>query len=85
MFGFKRKNEPKERHTLNILDSTGHTTISFNPRSKTEVEETRQKFNEIMSEQKGLAYTVNDGEAETIKRFDPEAKETFITPQIQGG
>ena len=75
----------KERHVLNILDSSGHTTVTFDPTNKTEVRETRKKFDEIMAAQRGLAYTVNDGETEIVKNFDPEAKETFITPQLQGG
>jgi len=74
-----------EPHVLNILDSTGHTTITFDPTSEVEVEETRKKFNEIMAAQHGLAYKVSDGESETIREFDPDAKEQFITPQIQGG
>lgn len=95
MFGFSRKGQEKpvveakdvlkERHVLNILDGSGHTTITFDPTNKAEVEKTRKAFNEIMTAQKGLAYTVTDGEAEVVKNFDPEAKETVVTPQIQGG
>jgi len=88
MFGTKKDESTKDEglHVLNILDGSGHTEVMFDPNDPVAVQEVRDQFDEIMARQKGLAYTMEAGEGGTVvKEFDPSAKETFITPQIQGG
>jgi len=80
------KVEEKVLHVLNILDGSGHTEVKFDPDDAVAVQEVREQFDAIMASQRPLAYTMVDGEqGQIIKEFDPTAKETFITPQIQGG
>jgi len=90
MFGRHKKDEStvegQELHVLNILDGSGHTEVKFDPNDPVAVQEVRDQFDALMESQRPLAYTMQDGEQGTIiKEFDPTAKETFITPQIQGG
>jgi hypothetical protein len=92
MFGFFRKTEEKpvvefkETHYLRILDHTGHTEVAFNPADPVEVAAVREQFNAIMASQRGLAYTMENGEeGAVIHEFDPSARETYVTPQIVGG
>lgn len=78
--------EKKELHVLNILDSTGHTKVEFDPTNTKDVAKVREQFNEIMASQRPLAYAVDEsGETNIIQDFDPDAKETFLAQQLQGG
>lgn len=90
MLGFNRKSKPVEKsvemHSLIILDSSGHTEVKFDPADPKAVQEVREQFDAIMAEQRPLAYTMEDGHAGSIvTEFDPEAKETYLTQQLQGG
>ena len=90
MFGRHKKDEStvegQELHVLNILDGSGHTEVKFDPNDPVAVQEVRDQFDALMASQRPLAYTMEGGEqGQIIKEFDPTAKETFITPQIQGG
>jgi len=90
MFGKRKKDEvkveEKELHVLNILDGSGHTEVTYDPNDPVAVQEVRDQFDAIMASQRPLAYTMVEGEqGQMIREFDPTAKETFITPQIQGG
>jgi hypothetical protein len=70
--------------TLHALDSTGHTTLTWDVERPEEVAAAQEMFTTLKA--KGhLAYRV-DGEArEVIRSFDPTAPETVMSPQFVGG
>jgi hypothetical protein len=80
--------EPAEElaSVLKVLDETGDTRITWNPRVRAEVDAARAHFN-AMKEKRYLAYRVgdDDGRGEVIREFDPEAREIIMHPQMQGG
>ena len=73
--------------TLQIVDRTGDTRVSWNRSAVAEVENAQKMFDDLTK--KGyLAYTidpVDGGKAEQIKKFDPNAERIVLTPPLAGG
>ena len=72
-------------HTLRVLDSTGDSTITWNPGNQTEVDVARAAFD--AAKRKGyLAYTdVDGGQGEVLRDFDPQAGAIIMAPALAGG
>jgi hypothetical protein len=71
------------------LDRSGHRTIGWGD-TTTEVDEVwspervEEEFDRIV--EFSLAYVKKpDGTYESIRRFDPNAQEIFVTPALAGG
>lgn len=71
---------------IHVLDRTGDTTTSWNPRNRDEVELARRAFNDAKAK-KMLIYKANaDGtKGELLREFDPNAEKIVCAPQNVGG
>jgi aspartate aminotransferase-like enzyme len=73
-------------HKQRVLDHTGDTVHTFDPENTEAVREAMERFNDLVKNQKHVAYTPNgDGTAKIAKEFDPTATETAFRPQLHGG
>jgi hypothetical protein len=72
--------------TMNTLDRSGHTSISWDADNPDEVRTARAVFDE-MREKGYRAFTVGRrGErGSRLDSFDPRAEEIMLVPQLQGG
>ncbi len=78
--------EEEEVCEMKILDPTGHTKISWNPRNKQDVKAAEETFTTMRA--KGFqAFRVNyrGAKGERLTEFDPQAKSIILIPQLQGG
>jgi hypothetical protein len=73
-------------HVLKYQSRSGHTTIEYDTDDAKQVEETREKFNELIRTNY-LAYgrTAGSTEATQLRDFDPTVEETVMTLPIAGG
>lgn len=71
---------------LHTADTTGHSTIEWDPAVPAEVANARDSFNKMKDEHKYLAYRVDEnGERTVIQEFDPDAAKIVMMPQSVGG
>lgn len=74
----------KKQHELKYHDTTGHTTMTFDPTSEADVEEVRRKFADLIKSGYMATTRTPDGLAH-VADFDPEAAETVMVAPIAGG
>lgn len=73
-------------HTMNIMDPTGHTSVTWDPANSAEVDIARTAFTEMTA--KGFyAFRVekNGRQGARMTSFDPSAEEMLIVPHLVGG
>jgi hypothetical protein len=80
-------------HVMNVLDTTGHTTITWDTRDPASVNDARAKFDEMI----GRGYSAfamevveDDGvvveeKGRRIDEFDPSDGKVMMIPQLRGG
>jgi len=71
---------------MQIMDPTGHLTVTWNVDNEDEVEHARATFDEMRA--KGYyAFRVRKGgeRGERIQSFDPDAEQMILMPQLRGG
>lgn len=83
----------KPQHVMNILDRTGHTSITWDADDKVSVQDAKDKFEEMIG--KGyrafaIETTEDDGitieeKGRPITAFDPKAGKVMMIPHLQGG
>jgi hypothetical protein len=74
-----------ETHALHVHDRHGDTTTLWRTDDAAAIAEAEAVF-AAMTDAKYLAYTVNGpDDFEKVTAFDPAARETWMTPQHQGG
>jgi hypothetical protein len=73
-------------NTLNVIDTTGDTELSWNPNNADEVEMIRKTFNKY-KRKNYLAYKAKKGgkKGKLINEFDPQAGKIIMVPPIVGG
>ncbi len=81
-------------HTMDVLDSSGHTTITWNPEDQASVAEARAQFDhyirqgfqafamEVVHED---GVVVEDKTDRRVTQFDPQAGRVMMVPQLRGG
>lgn len=81
------------QHTMIIMDSSGHTTVTWNPEDADSVRDAKREFKrlrdagysafrmDVVSEN-GV---VVEEKGERINEFDPQAGKLMMVPQRQGG
>lgn len=71
---------------ISVLDRSGETTTTWNPRSRDEVAIARKVFDEAKAK-RYLIYKANaDGtKGELLREFDPNAERIVCSPQNVGG
>jgi hypothetical protein len=80
-------------HLMQIMDPTGHTTVTWNPDDRESVADARREFNRLRDAgysafrmnavENGVAVVEEKGER--IDRFDPAAGKVMMVPQLVGG
>jgi hypothetical protein len=77
------------KHVMNILDQTGHTTHGWNPDNETEVALARDAFNNAKARGYSAFHVTGDDKnakkGERMTEFDPNAERMMLLPQLQGG
>lgn len=68
-----------------VMDHTGDTRHSFDPKDAAAIAEAEERFKELT----GLGFTAaertGNGEAKVTRSFNPGAEETLFFPRLQGG
>lgn len=79
--------------TMEILDPTGHTTVTWNPEDKSSIKDAEKKFDDMIK-QGYTAFAMElvstngvtvEKKGQRIKKFDPEAGKIMMIPQLVGG
>jgi hypothetical protein len=74
------------RHTMQIMDPTGHTTVAWEQGDTAEVEVARTTFDEMTRKGYQAFRVGKNGERGTrMTAFDPAAEEMLLIPQLVGG
>jgi len=71
---------------MQIMDPTGHTSVTWDPDNRDEVATARATYDEMTA--KGYrAFRVDrrGNQSEQIRTFDPRAEEMILVPQLRGG
>lgn len=74
------------RHTMNVMDQTGHSSVTWDPGIPDEVAMARQSYDAMIA--KGYtAFAVNedDQRGSRMSKFDPQAGKVMMVPQLRGG
>ena len=70
-------------HQMQVLDPTGHTSITWDKRSPEQVETARTVFNDMVK--KGYRAFRPGESGGQIDAFDAEAERIVIVPHLVGG
>ncbi|MBV8151789.1 MAG: hypothetical protein JOY59_09540 [Candidatus Eremiobacteraeota bacterium] len=71
-------------HRLKILDTTGHTEISWKPDDVEELRSVQERFDELMK-RSFVAFDLSTSPGERIHEFRPHATEIVVAPRFAGG
>lgn len=80
------------QHVMNIMDVTGHSTVTWDPNDPQSIADAEREFNRL----RGLGYSafrmeaigesvVVENKGERIDTFDPAAGKVLMIPQRVGG
>lgn len=73
-------------HRLQVLDTSGHLELSWDPQKPEEVQTAVELFDRHVKVNKGMAFRVDkDGKKEQIRVFDPNAYKIQLVSQFVGG
>jgi len=74
------------QHVMNVMDTSGHMTVTWNPTVPIEVKHARDTF-DSMAEQGYHAFRIEgvDQQGARMKEFDPTATKIMLIPQLRGG
>jgi hypothetical protein len=78
--------------TMEVMDRTGHTTVTWDPENPDSVRDAEREFNRLRDEGYSAfrMEAAGDGvvvehKGERIERFDPAAGKVMMVPQLRGG
>jgi hypothetical protein len=79
-------------HVMNIMDHTGHTTVTWDPENENSVRDARREFDRLRASGHSAfrmtavgADVVVEEKGERIETFDPEAGKLLMVPHRVGG
>lgn len=79
-------------HVMNVIDATGHTTVTWDPDNAESVRDARREFDGLTGRDYSAFRMTAVGEAavveekgERITEFDPAAGKLLMIPQRAGG
>ncbi len=72
-------------HRQLSMDSTGHTTFTFDPANAAEVDKARANFDSHKSAGYTAAQRTGEGTSQLLHRFNPNVEETLFIPRVVGG
>lgn len=70
---------------INVLDSTGHTRVKWNPKVPEEVNYAREVFDAMKAKGHAIFKVDKEGRQFRMREFDPEAKRMVMVPHMVGG
>lgn len=71
---------------MQIMDQTGHTSVTWDPEIRAEVRVARESFDSLIKEgYSAFRVDEDDERGERITTFDPEAGKIMMVPQLKGG
>jgi len=79
--------------TMQVMDSSGHTTVTWDPNSASSVRDAKRQFDDLRR-QNYQALRMNsihengavvEEKGERIDSFDPAAGKVMMVPQLRGG
>lgn len=72
--------------TMDVMDRTGHTTVTWDPDKKVEVDVAEDTFKRLIKEGYN-AFEVEsaDKPGKRLTKFDPKAGKIMMVPQLVGG
>jgi hypothetical protein len=68
-----------------VMDHTGDTRHSFDPKDAAAIAEAEKRFKELTGAGFTAAVRTGPGEQKLVRAFDPAAEETLFHPQLVGG
>jgi hypothetical protein len=81
------------QHVMNVMDSSGHTTVTWNPEDEASIQDARREFDRLVRE--GFAAfrmdvvsengVVVEEKGERIRAFEPAAGKLMMVPHRAGG
>lgn len=72
--------------TMQVMDRTGHTTVTWDPTKPVEVDVAREAFDSLIGEgYNAFRVEGEDQRGERIRTFDPKAGKIMMVPQLVGG
>lgn len=80
-------------HVMNVMDITGHTTVTWDPENKESVRDAKAEFKRLIAAGYS-AFRMNvvsengivvEEKGERITTFDPDAGKVMMVPQLVGG
>lgn len=73
--------------TMQVMDQTGHTEVTWDSDSADEVRIARETFNTMVKDKKYNAFRVRKGggQGERISEFDASAEKMLLIPHLVGG
>lgn len=71
-------------HLLRILDRTGDTSVTYDPRDERAVRDVEARFNDLMNRE-FVAFDVSTQPGRILRTFDPAATEIIVSPRFAGG
>lgn len=72
--------------TMQIMDRSGHSSITWDPARPIEVSVARDTFDKLVKEgYSAFRVDADNEQGERITRFDPQAGKIMMVPQLRGG
>ena len=71
-------------HKMKILDTTGHSEVTWRPEQADELHAVRERFDDLMR-RSFVAFDLSASPGERIHEFRPHATEIVIAPRFAGG
>lgn len=80
-------NKPLTTNEMQILDNTGHITISWSPGIQQEIDHAEEIFDDYVGERGYSAFRVQgeNQQGARLTEFDPSAARLMLVPQLKGG
>lgn len=73
-------------NTMQIMDSSGHMTVTWNPANQTEVDNAEEIFDQYIEKgYQAFRVTGNDQQGARMNEFDRSAAKVMMVPQLRGG
>jgi len=73
-------------NTMQIMDRTGHSSITWDPAKPVEVEVAMASFDKLVREgYNAFRVEGDDNQGSRMREFDPKAGKIMMVPQLVGG
>lgn len=74
------------RHLMQVMDKSGHSSVTWDPDKPVEVRAARASFDSLVREgYQAFRVEGEDNRGERMREFDPKAGKIMMVPQLVGG